>query len=138
MGRTHSIRARRIGKLIIATEEHEVPALERLYEATHANGMLDLHLMRSARQVKNLEPSVEAIPTIYSGSSGVIDQMELTRSFLNVAQGNGALVAFKHTVTSLERCNGGFVLTIDDPTGESSQLKVSVLAKTRTVNFVRE
>ena len=47
-------------------------------------------------------------------------------------------MAFKHTVTSLERFDGGFVRTIEDPTGESSQLKVSVLAKTRNVSFVRE
>ncbi len=118
---------RRTGKLIIAVEEAEVPALEELLATAQANGVPDLELIASPRRIEELEPSIRAVAAIYSGSSGVIDQMGLMRSLLNVAQANGALVAFKHDVTSLRRDNHGFALTVLDPAGDSSTLKASAL-----------
>lgn len=114
---------RRTGKLIIAVEEAEVPALEELLATAQANGVPDLELIASPRQIEELEPSIRAVAAVYSGTSGVIDQMGLMRSFLNVARANGALVAFKHDVTSLRRDDDGFALTVLDPAGDSSTLK---------------
>jgi len=123
----HGVRAKRTGKLIIASEASELAALEQLYASARANGVPELSLLRSAAEVRELEPHVEAIAAVYSGSTGVIDQMELMRSYRRVAEANGALVAFKHRVTSLTRADEGFAIGALDPEGGSFQLEASVL-----------
>ena len=123
----HGVPARRTGKLIIAVEEAEGRALEELLAAAQANGVPDLALITSRRQIEALEPAIEAVAAIYSASSGVIDQMGLMRSFLSVAQSNGVMVAFKHDVTALRRDADGFTISILDPAGDSSTLRARAL-----------
>jgi L-2-hydroxyglutarate oxidase LhgO len=122
----HGVRARRTGKLIIASEEGEAAELELLYESARASGVPEMS-MCSAAEVRALEPHVEAVAAVYSGSTGVIDQMELMRSYRTAAEANGALIAFKHTVTSLARTNGGFAIEALDPEGGSFAVEASLL-----------
>jgi L-2-hydroxyglutarate oxidase LhgO len=121
-----SVRALRVGKLIITTEESELPTLERLLSEAHANGVPDLRMLTRG-EVQQLEPSIRAVAAIHSGSSGVIDQMEIMRSLLSAAEANGALAAFKHTVSAVERNTDGFELAIVDPAGQTSTLEAPVL-----------
>jgi len=121
-----SVRVARVGKLIIATEVSETPALERLFAEAQANGVPDLRLLTRV-EVQQLEPSIRAVAAIYSGSSGVIDQMQLMRSLLSAAEANDAFAAFKHTVSAVERNADGFELTIVDPAGQTSRLEAPVL-----------
>jgi D-amino-acid oxidase len=44
--------------------------------------------------------------------------MGLMRSYLGVARGNGAHIAFKHEVTDLRRRDGGFLLQMRGPAGD--------------------
>ncbi|MCH8950384.1 MAG: FAD-dependent oxidoreductase [Chloroflexi bacterium] len=104
----HGVRASRTGKLIIAIDESEVPALEQLLAAARENGVPELELL-AQRQVASLEPDVRAAAAIYSGTSGVIDQMELMRSLATAAQANGALIAYRHTVERIERAGDRFL-----------------------------
>ena len=72
------VRVARVGKLIIASEESETAALERLFAEAQENGVPDIRLLTRA-EVQQLEPSIRAVAAIHSGSSGVIDQMQLMR-----------------------------------------------------------
>ncbi len=76
----HAVRARRLGKLIIAPEEAEMLAVEELARMAAANGVPELYPV-DEREMRSLEPAVRAVGGLYSGSSGVIDQMELMRSY---------------------------------------------------------
>ena len=122
----HGVRANRTGKLIIAIDDSEVPALEQLLAAARENGVSGLELL-ARRQVASLEPDVRAAAAIYSGTSGVIDQMELMRSLAAAAQASGALIAYKHTVERIERDGDRFLLGVSDPEGGATRLTASVL-----------
>lgn len=122
----HGVRASRAGKLIIASDGSEVPTLERLLREARANGVPDLRLLTRV-EVRQLEPSIRAVAAIHSESSGVIDQMQLMRSLLSAAEAEGALAAFKHTLSRAQRVDAGFELTIADPTGVTFQLQAPVL-----------
>ena len=122
----HSVRAKRMGKLIIAIDESEVLALELLLAAARENGVPELELL-AQRQVASLEPDVRAVAAIFSGTSGVIDQMELMRSLATAAQASGALIAYKHTVEQIERDGDRFLLGVSDPEGGTTRLATSVL-----------
>jgi len=113
----HGVSVQRVGKLIVAVEDEEVPALHELARAADANGVSELRLLERP-ELRSLEPAVQAAGALLSGSSGVIDQMGLMRSYLGVARSNGAHIAFKHEVTSLQRREGGFLLRMRGPAGD--------------------
>ncbi len=122
----HGVRANRTGKLIIAVDDAEASALERLLAAARENDVPELELL-AQRQVASLEPDVRAAAAIYSGTSGVIDQMELMRSLATAAQASGALIAYKHTVERIERDGDRFLLSVSDPEASATRLTASVL-----------
>ena len=113
----YGVRAQRLGKLIVASGDEEVPALHELARAADANGVPELRILER-HELRSLEPAVRAAGALFSGSSGVIDQMGLMRSYLGVARGNGAHIAFKHEVTDLQRRDGGFLLCMRGPAGD--------------------
>jgi D-amino-acid oxidase len=115
--RKQGVKAQRVGKLIVAVEEEEVPALHELARAADASGVPDLRLLERP-ELRSLEPAVQAAGALLSGSTGVIDQMGLMRSYLRVARSNGAHIAFKHEVTTLQRREGGFLLRMRGPAGD--------------------
>lgn len=117
----HGVRVRRSGKLIIATDERGVCDLDRLLDAAAANGVPNLRRV-DERDIARIEPSIRAVAGIHCGSSGVVDQMGLMKSFLHAAAERGAHVVYRHCVSALERREGGFVLTGEGPAGEKFSL----------------
>ncbi len=117
----HAVRVRRLGKLVVAFDEGEVAALERLAQAAAANGVPELRMM-GGHEVRSLEPAVSAVRALYSGTSGVVDQMGLMRSYVDVARAGGAHFAFQHTVNEIRRSGGGFVVAGAGPDNGTFQI----------------
>lgn len=126
--REHGVRARRTGKLIVAADEAELPDLDRLMVSANENGVPELQRL-SEREVRSVEPAVRSAAAIYSGSSGVVDQMGLMQSLLRSARSSGAHFAVRHEVSAIERCKGGFLVKGRGPAGRSFDL-----AAARVVN----
>lgn len=122
----HGVRTRRTGKLIVATRDAEIPALHALAESAASNGVPDIRLL-DASGVRRLEPAIRATAAVYSGSSGVVDQMGLMRSYLDVARGNGAHVAFKHTLTGIQRDQDRFIVRVVAPDDREISLTAACL-----------
>lgn len=122
----NSVRVTKTGKLIIAQSEEERSALEELLVSARENGVPELELL-SHGKLMVLEPSIEADSAIYSGSSGVIDQMELMRSLEAAATEHDALMAYVHDVRKIERTGAGFQLTIRGPDAEAMRLDATTL-----------
>ena len=123
----HGVRVRRMGKLVLALAEPEIPALRELAEAARANGVPDLRMLRRG-ELQTMEPAIQGAAALYSGSSGVIDQMELMRSYVAAARSNGAHFAFKHTLTGLKRRPFWFEVRVEGPdAGEVTLTAASVV-----------
>ncbi len=122
----HAVRVRRLGKLIVAFAEGEVAALERLAQAAAANGVPGLQMM-DGHEVRSLEPAVAAVRALYSGASGVVDQMGLMRSYMDVARAGGAQFAFQHTVREIKRSGGGFLVGGEGPGNGTFQLAAGAI-----------
>lgn len=71
---------RRCGKLVVATRESELPALEELRRRGEANGLQDLRLL-DAEALRELEPAVDAIAGLWVREAGIVDYGAVTRSF---------------------------------------------------------
>ena len=102
---------RRIGKLLVASREDELPALEKLAAQAKANGVLDLEWLDAAR-VAELEPSVRAVRGVFSPSSGIVDSHSVMAAYLRDARAHGAELVSLSPVVSGEVREGGIELTV--------------------------
>ena len=73
----------RIGKLIVATRDAEIPALDGYLAQARVNGVTDLTRLSPA-EVSKLEPAVHCVQALYSPSTGILD----SRAFMLALQGD--------------------------------------------------
>lgn len=99
---------RRIGKLIVASEEQELPALARIEASAAANGVALEPL--DAAQVHRLEPEVRAVAALLSPETGIVDAHAYALSFLAEAEAHGVVLARETTVEALEPNPGGWAV----------------------------
>jgi len=81
----------RLGKIIVASREEEIPALERLKAQAEANGVNDLSWLDRA-DIAALEPAILAQRGLLSPSTGIIDSHEFMNSLRRDAERAGASV----------------------------------------------
>ena len=123
----HGVRAQRTGKLVIAVDESEGDALDAVAAQAASNGVPGITRVAGAAKLRSLEPEVRCVAALYSATSGVVDQMELMRSFAATVAEHEGWVALKHDVTSIDRVGGGFALRMSDPDGGEASLTCETL-----------
>jgi L-2-hydroxyglutarate oxidase LhgO len=89
----------RIGKLLVAGSDDEVPALEKLKHQAEGNGVMDLTWLDAA-ELARLEPNVRAVRGLLSPSTGIIDSHGLLTALKSDAEAAGAQIAFRSRVRS--------------------------------------
>lgn len=90
----HGIAHRRLGKLIVACGDDEVPRLAALKGTAEANGVNDLAWLDPA-EVRRLEPEVRCVAALHSPSTGIIDSHALMLALQGAAEDRGAMIAFR-------------------------------------------
>jgi L-2-hydroxyglutarate oxidase LhgO len=108
---------RRLGKLIIALTEEELPELERLKSLGDANGVGGLRLL-SQREVQVLEPHVRARAGLLSPSTGIVDSHGVIKTLEAETRRHGGQVIYQCTVRGLERIDDGYRLLLENPAGQ--------------------
>jgi len=89
---SHGVAHQRCGKLIVATQADELPALDRLQATAAANGVPDLQRL-SAAEALALEPALRCVGALHSPSTGIIDSHGLMLALLGDAERHGAMLA---------------------------------------------
>jgi L-2-hydroxyglutarate oxidase LhgO len=102
---------RRIGKLIVAVREQELPVLEKYRAQAFANGVDDL-VWVDRDAVRELEPDVSCVRALLSPSTGILDSHGLMRALAADATDHGADLALMSPVVGGEVGADGIVLTI--------------------------
>lgn len=109
----YSVPFSKIGKLIVAAEEHEKDQLRELYSTGTQNGAQNLTLIDKDK-VAGLEPNVNAISALYSPNTGIIDSHSLMESLYKTSSAAGVLFSFNNEVNFIERNNNGYLIGIKD------------------------
>jgi L-2-hydroxyglutarate oxidase LhgO len=71
-----SVGHERMGKIIVATSDEQIPSLEALKAQAELNGVDDL-VWLDREQIRDLEPSVLAVRGLLSPSTGIVDSHQL-------------------------------------------------------------
>ncbi|XP_039285532.1 L-2-hydroxyglutarate dehydrogenase, mitochondrial [Nilaparvata lugens] len=76
----HNIPYKKVGKLIVATNEVEVERLEELMKRGLANGVPDLKMIDGS-QIKEIEPHCKGLKAVHSPHTGIVDYGLVTRTY---------------------------------------------------------
>jgi len=83
----HGIDHEVCGKVIVATEPHELPLLENLYERGMANG---LHVARiTPEELREIEPHVRGLAALRVFSTGIVDYTQVARTYARLVEQRG-------------------------------------------------
>lgn len=91
---------RELGKLVVATSEAEVPALERIGERARANGVPDLRRLR-AEELREVEPHVAGVAAYHSPRTAVVDYTAITEAMAADVRQAGGRVILGQEVTAI-------------------------------------
>jgi L-2-hydroxyglutarate oxidase LhgO len=117
---------KRLGKIIVAADEAQVPTLEKIRAAAEGNGVADLAWLSGA-EARALEPELRAAAALLSPSTGIVDSHALMLSYLGEAEDYGAAIAYGATVEGGELAPNGVVLRVagEDPFSLEARLVVN-------------
>jgi glycerol-3-phosphate dehydrogenase len=102
----HQVAHRRTGKLVVAAEESERTALEKLYKRGCENGVEGLRLIGPA-EIRSREPHIAGVAALEVPSTGIVSAEELVRAYERVATNHGANIVTRARVVSLEPATNG-------------------------------
>jgi L-2-hydroxyglutarate oxidase LhgO len=100
---------RRLGKLIVATDDGQCAALRTLLEQGLRNGVDDLQWL-DVDQARELEPAVSCVAALWSPSTGIVDSHALMLALQADAEASGTSLVFHTPLTSARCTEQGFEL----------------------------
>ncbi|MBM10309.1 MAG: FAD-dependent oxidoreductase [Magnetovibrio sp.] len=123
---SHGIAYKRIGKLIVATEKHEVPILESIGLKARANGVDNLEWIDGFR-LQELEPNIRAVAAWLSPSTGIIDSHGYMLSLQGDIENAGGVIAFHSPVLEGQVSNNKLKIKVggENPMELSSNILVN-------------
>ncbi|GAB2919974.1 L-2-hydroxyglutarate oxidase [Micromonospora polyrhachis] len=95
----NDIPVRVCGKLIVATEEDELPRLRALHERAVANG-LPVRLVSPAEASEH-EPALRCVEALHVASTGIVDFTQVSRALAGRAEQAGARIRLWARVTGI-------------------------------------
>lgn len=108
----HGIPAQRCGKVIVATDESELPALDELDHRGRENGVEGLRRI-GPEELREIEPHARGVAALHSPDTGIVDFAQVARALAaglevrtgcEVTQlrpgGRGVVVTHRHGATS--------------------------------------
>jgi L-2-hydroxyglutarate oxidase len=111
----HGILHDRCGKIVVATEERELPALEELWRRGIANGLAGIRRLTAA-ELRDYEPHVAGIGGLHVPDTGIVDYKDVARKYAELIQQSGATIRTGARLVSVDRRGDG--LTLQTTQGE--------------------
>src|SRR5690606_2931689 len=99
---THKIPFELCGKIIIATDEKEIPALKKIYDRGVANGLKGLRFI-TAEEIKELEPFTKGVEGIFVPQTGIVNYREVTEKYAERFKEKGGELHLNTRVTGVKK-----------------------------------
>lgn len=105
----HGIPHQTCGKIIVATEEREIPGLSELLRRGHANGVSGLQEL-GPEQIREIEPHASGIRGIHVPTTGITDFKMVSAKYAELIQHADGEVLTSSGVTRIVREVGAIIL----------------------------
>jgi L-2-hydroxyglutarate oxidase len=105
----HGIAYERCGKLVVATKDSELPALDELERRGNANGLQGLKRL-GPEAIREHEPHCTGIAGLHVPDTGIVDYVAVVEKYADIVRDAGGQVRTNTKVTGLAREQGGLVL----------------------------
>lgn len=103
----HNVRHEVCGKLVVATDQTEVPRLQALYERGTQNGLQGLRLL-GPEGLKEIEPHAAGVAAIAVPEEGIADYPAVCETLARLITQRGGEVRTGATVTGIKRDGSGW------------------------------
>jgi L-2-hydroxyglutarate oxidase LhgO len=107
----HGVPFKRCGKMIVATHDGQIDKLKALQKKAVDNNVMDL-IWQDQQTTLEMEPALNAVASLLSPSTGLIDSHALMLSYQGDAEANGTMIAFNAPVLDGEITDNGIRLNV--------------------------
>ena len=114
----HDIPYELCGKVIVATEEHQLGTLDMLYERGLENGLQGVRKI-SGGELHEIEPHVKGLRGILVPETGIVDFKQVAGQFAVLMRKNGAEIRLGEKVTGISRGPDSMVVETDKGSHEA-------------------
>lgn len=97
------------GKVIVATQQEELPRLDELFRRGIANGVPGLEMIGPER-LKEIEAHANGIRGLYAPTTGIIDFTRVAQAYAQRIQGMGGEILTSHEVKNIVQGDGGLII----------------------------
>ncbi|MBD3616888.1 MAG: L-2-hydroxyglutarate oxidase [Gracilimonas sp.] len=108
--RKHGVAIDVCGKVIVATNEEEVPRLKKIFARGKENEIEGIEMI-DAKRLKELEPHVRGVAAIHVPCAGIVDYAGVSRKLMELLEGGNGKVKFNSAVSNIS--NNGKQITIE-------------------------
>ncbi len=99
----------RCGKIVVATSDREIPALDELQRRGEANGLRGMRRI-GPEEIREREPHITGLDGLYVPETGIVDYLAVTRRFAELVRERGGEVRLGARLRGVRRERGGLVL----------------------------
>jgi L-2-hydroxyglutarate oxidase LhgO len=104
---THGVPHRKVGKLIVATDEKQTEKIEGIARQGEINGVEGLELI-GANAARAMEPALNCVAALHSPETGIIDSHAFMLALQGELEDRGGMIAFNTPVESLKKTPEGW------------------------------
>jgi len=106
----HEIPHQRCGKVVVAVDETELPALEELERRGLANGLKGLQRL-SPSELNEREPHVKGIDGLFVPQTGIVDYVQVTEKIAELFIARGGVIKLATPIKRIRHDDDGYLLS---------------------------
>lgn len=107
---------RKVGKVIVALRDSDLPQLKLLYENAVSNNVPGVAYLNSPEKIRSIEPECAGVAAIHSPNTGIVDWALVANHFGDDVRGMGGSIFLNSKVTGLQ-CDGMVSVFTEDALG---------------------
>jgi len=100
--RQHGVPHKVCGKVIVATNENELPRLEELSRRGQANGLTGLRMVESG-ELREIEPHATGVRALVVPSTGITDYAKVCEKYAELISAQGGSILTSSPATAIKR-----------------------------------
>ena len=127
---------RRIGKLVVATDDAQRGALDHVLENARASGVDDLETLDPS-QAAMLEPAIRCVAALWCPSTGIVDSHALMLALLADAEAHGAMLALSSRVVGGAVQSDGIALRVASDDADAFALEARLVVNCASLEATR-